>query len=338
MMAIKPSLFYNMHEFSSDSGQIFDRIRHSCRRVARRATRVRINYRRISSYAAELPVERVARPRLDPDCHYLGRQEDTVSFLLTLNAINFGSGYFPHLRKRPGKSGYFTMAYALNDAYQRQGPLSARQLADMTGEECTLIFNQDPDNPVARELMQHFARALNDLGRFILGQFNGSFTALVESAAASAGCLVQLLTKMPYYNDVGLYKGIEVQFFKRAQISAADLSLAFDRVGWGLFEDLDQMTIFADNLVPHVLRLDDILIYEKSLVGRINDGLLIPAGSTEEIEIRACAVHAVELIKMQLAESGNRITSPDLDNFLWNRGQQPDYKAKPRHRTRCVYY
>lgn len=327
-----------MHEFQPDSGQIFDRIRESCRRVAQRATRVRINFSRIPSYAAELPVDKVARPQLDPDCHYLGRQEDTVSFLLTLNTINFGSGYFPYLRKRPGMSGYFTVAYALNDAYRRRGPLSASQLAEITSEECTRIFDQDPDNPVARELMQHFAKALNDLGHFVRERFNGSFTALIESAASSAARLVQLLREMPYFNDVGLYDGIEVQFYKRAQISAADLSLAFQGIGWGHFEDLDQMTIFADNLVPHVLRIDEILIYEESLLRKINDGVLIPAGSAEEIEIRACAVHAVETIKMHMAESGNKITSPVLDNFLWNRGQQPGYKAKPRHRTRCVFY
>jgi len=317
---------------------IFDRIRQSCRNIAQRATKVRINHDRIASYAASLPVEKVASPQLDPACHYLNRREDTVRFLLTLNAINFGSGYFPHLRKRPGMSGYFTMAYSLNDAYQRQGPLSAGQLAEITDDECTRLFNQDSDNPVSRELMQHFATALNDLGRLVLVRYNGSFTALVESAASSAGRLVQLLKEMPYFNDTALYKGIQVQFFKRAQISAADLSLAFGGVGWGHFEDLDQMTIFADNLVPHVLRLDDILIYEESLLGRINNGTLIPTGSAEEIEIRACAVHAVELIKRRMVKSGNRITSPALDNFLWNRGQQPEYKAKPRHRTRCVYY
>jgi len=27
-----------------------------------------------------------------------------------------------------------------------------------------------------------------------------------------------------------------------------------------------------------------------------------------------------------------------LDNWLWNRGQEPQYKARPRHRCRCVYY
>ncbi len=317
---------------------IFDRIRSSCRKVADRATRVRINYSRIRAYAASLPVEKVARPELDPDCNYLGKEKDTVNFILTLNSINFGSGYFPHLRKRTGMSGYFTIASSLNDAYKIQGPLSAEELAEISAEECTGIFDQDPDNKIAMELMRHFSAALNDLGRFVRDRFNGSFTALVESAESSAGHLVHLLKKMPYFNDVASYAGRDVLFYKRAQISAADLSLAFQGRAWGRFDDLDQMTIFADNLVPHVLRIDGILIYEDALLARINNGDLIPAGSPEEVEIRACAVHAVELIKNEMTRSGALIMSPALDNFLWNRGQQPEYKAKPRHRTRCLFY
>jgi hypothetical protein len=27
-----------------------------------------------------------------------------------------------------------------------------------------------------------------------------------------------------------------------------------------------------------------------------------------------------------------------LDAWLWNRGQEPRYKARPRHRTRTVFY
>ena len=254
------------------SNHIFDGIRRSCRKVAGRATRVRIDDSRIPSYAASLPVDKVAKPQLDPNCHYLGRTEDTVNFLLTLDTINFGSGYFPHIRKGPGMSGYFTMASALHDAYVAQGPLSARQLAEISVEECIHMFDQDPDNKIARELMQHFSVALNDLGRFVLERFNGSFTELVDSVESSAGRLVQLLKNMPYFNDVASYDGGEVLFYKRAQIIAADLSLAFQGRTWGHFEDLDQMTIFADNLVPHVLRIDGILIYEESLVARINKG------------------------------------------------------------------
>lgn len=277
-------------------------------------------------------------PQLDPDSHYLGKKEDTAAFVLTLNSINFGSGYFPHLHKRPGMSGYFTIASSLNDIYKNHGPLSAERLADITVEECTRIFDQDPGNKIIRELMQHFAKALNDLGRFLLVRFEGSSPKLLESAESSAGRLAQLLKNMPYFKDVEIYNGLEVPFLKRAQILAADLSLAFNGRGWGHFNDLDHLTIFADNLVPHVLRMDEILIYEESLISRIDAGTLIPAGSTEEIEIRACAVHAVELIKKEMVESRQWVTSAALDSFLWNRGQLPEYKAIPRHRTRCVFY
>jgi hypothetical protein len=317
---------------------LFEQVRGACREVAANATRVHLNYDLIPAYAASLPLKTTVSSELDPRCHYLGKEEKTVAFLLTLDTINFGSGYFPHLRKRPGMSGYFSIASSLNDVYKSHGCLSAVDLERITVERCTRIFGQDPGNQIIRELMQHFTTALNDLGRCLLESFNGNFTALVEAAASSTGRLVQLLRKMPYFNDVEPYDGIEVPFYKRAQITAADLSIAFKGRGWGHFKDLDQLTIFADNLVPHVLRMDGVLIYEESLIARIAAGSLIPSGSAEEVEIRACAVHAVELIKYEIRKSGQTINSPDLDYFLWNRGQKPHYKAVPRHRTRCVFY
>jgi hypothetical protein len=114
--------------------------------------------------------------------------------------------------------------------------------------------------------------------------------------------------------------------------------LAFNGCGPGKFDDLDNLTIFADNLVPHVLRVDEILLYDKNLADRIDAGKLIPAGSPDEVEIRACALHAVELLKKELRKAGYQVTSCGLDYLLWNRGQQPHYKAIPRHRTRTVFY
>ena len=317
---------------------LFEQARRACEEVAAKATRVQINYDHIPVYAASLPVQTAVSAELDPGSHYLGQEEKTVAFLLTLDTINFGSGYFPHLRKRPGMSGYFSIASSLNDVYKSHGCLSAADLERITVEKCTRIFGQDPANQIIRELMQHFATALNDLGRYLLDCFKGNFAALVEAANSSAARLVQLLKEMPYFNDVELYDGIEVPFYKRAQITAADLSIAFKGRQWGHFNDLDQLTIFADNLVPHVLRMDGVLIYAEALIERIAAGILIPPGSAEEVEIRASAVHAVELVKNEIRKTGRTITSPDLDYFLWNRGQQAHYKAVPRHRTRCVFY
>jgi hypothetical protein len=307
--------------------------------VAEKSAWVRIRTRRIPAYAAALPLERIFAPELDCERHYIGYGEDTVAFILTLDTINFGSGFFPHLRKRPGMSGYFTIASSLTDHFLKNGPLSAQELKKISVETCTQLFGQDPANQTVRELMQFFAAALSDLGSLLLDRFDGSFVQLVDSADQKAERLVEHLTAMAFFNDVEFYGGFEVPFFKRAQLTAADLHLAFSGKGPGRFDDLAYLTLFADNLVPHVLRMDGILDYNEDLIARIDAEQLVPAGSPEEVEIRACALHAVELIAEEVRAAGDSISSMELDYLFWNQGQQPFYKkTKPRHRTRTVFY
>ena len=320
---------------------ITDDIRATCAAVAREARFVRIDESRIDGYARSLPLSELRQPSIHPDRHYLGRGEATAAFFVTLDAINFGSGYFPHLRKRPGMSGYFTIASCLTDHFSRHGPMGAEQLARVTPDDCARIFEQPTPDDAISELLTLFARALNDLGQYLLDQFDGSFTRLIESAHHSALQLIGLLAQMPLFNDVQRYRGgREVPFYKRAQLTAADLSLALGGEGLGRFDDLDQLTIFADNLVPHVLRIDGILRYDPDLAARIDREELIPAGSEEEVELRAEAVHASELVVRALNGAGHTsVTAMSIDYLLWHRGQNPAYKqAKPRHRTRTTFY
>ncbi|WP_284735896.1 queuosine salvage family protein [Dongia deserti] len=318
---------------------IFDEIREGCRAVAQHATRVRIQEARLKDYARDFPIAEIGAATLDPATHYLGHGKDTLAFILALDAINFGSGYFPHVRKRPGHSGYFTMAAGLNDWFQGEGAPSAARLAKLTQGDCARIFGQDLGSPPAAELMGLFAKALNDLGALLLARFDGDPAQLVERAEHKAEKLVATLRIMPFFDDVAIWQGRKVPFMKRAQLTAADLGLAFDNEGWGRFDDLDQLTIFADNLVPHVLRVDGILDYDPDLAARIDREDPLEAGSIEEIEIRAAALHGVELLKERLHQAGHaHITSVALDYLLWNRGQEGRYKAIPRHRARSVFY
>ena len=187
-------------------------------------------------------------------------------------------------------------------------------------------------------LMGLFAQALNDLGAWLGGRYDDDPLGPIADAGHSAARLVNLLAAMPYFRDVSSYQGVEVPLYKRAQLLAADLAIAFAGQGPGEFHDLDRLTIFADNLVPHVLRVDGLLEYDADLLGRIDHGELIPAGSPEEVEIRAVAVHAVERIVTELRAADIPATARELDYLLWNRGQGPSYKAQPRHRTRTVFY
>ena len=313
---------------------MFSEIRSRCAHVAERARFVKLETDRLAPYAEQLDLSVVSAPVYDADHHFTGDPKAMLAFNLTLDTVNFGSGYFPHLNKRPGMSGYFTVASSLKDYFDAHGPLSAAELVSLTPEKTAAIFAQDLADPVRAELMRHFTEALQQLGSYLSERFGGSFAQLVEQAAGSAERLAELLAVMPYFQDVSDYHGVAVPLYKRAQIAASDLSLAFDGQGWGAFSDLDALTIFADNLVPHVLRVDGLLSYDAGLEARIGAGELIPAGSPEEIEIRAVALHAVE----QLSALLPRVPPRDLDIYLWNRGQGEVYKAAPRHRTRTVFY
>jgi len=313
-------------------------VRTACQTVAERAQYVRINKPALPSYATSLPLAQLVQAHHDAASHYVGHGEGTVAFFLTLDAINFGSGYFPHLRKRPGMSGYFTVASSLCDLFRTRGALSAQDLSELTTQDCTRIFGQECCSVPIAELMSLFATALNDLGRYLLARFEGSFMNLVQSANGSAEQLAQLLIEMPFFQDVSRYGDLSVPFYKRAQLTSADLSIAFAGQGPGRFYDLRNLTIFADNLVPHVLHVDGILQYDEDLAARIDREELILAGSAEEVEIRASALHGVELLSAELRTAGHEVWPMQLDYLLWNRGQQPQYKARPRHRARTVYY
>jgi len=136
------------------------RVRSACRAVVAQATHVHINHEDIPAYAASLLADLADRPTLDSSCHYIGHGEETVVFILALDAINFGSGYFPHLHKRPGMSGYFIIASSLTDFFTANGPLSAHDLQEITARDCATIFAQDMSDPVIAELMKLFSFVL----------------------------------------------------------------------------------------------------------------------------------------------------------------------------------
>jgi hypothetical protein len=303
-------------------GRLAEHVRAACAQLAAEARSVRIDHDRLDAYDPGGPDgHAVADPGLDPVRHYLeGTPADVATYTLALDTINFGSGWFPTLRKRTDPasgrtvSGYFTVAWNLADSFRIDGAWTNEDLRAMRTERLAATLGQSADH----ELMSLYAQALRELGRFlgdrsvldVIAQVGGSADRLAATLAGS----------LAFYDDRG--------FFKRAQIVPNDLALA----GVARFDDLDELTIFADNLVPHVLRCDGVLVYDTELGARIDAEQLLPSGR-EEREIRACAVHACELLSARLG-----VPARVLDMWLWTRGQDPALKARPRHRCRTVYY
>jgi putative queuosine salvage protein len=288
---------------------------------------VRIDEGAIEAYAAALPAA-AELPPLDPATEFVEREREArIAFVLCLDTINFGSGWWPTIRKRSGHSGYSTIAAGLSERFRRHGAWSATELSCLEATDLAAVLEQDPGHP----LMGQCAAALRDVGARVGADHGGSFAATVEAAAGSAPALADLLAGWDAFADVSAYDGRPVPFYKRAQIAAADLN----RAGLAELRDEERLTAFADNLVPHVLRVDDVLCLEPPLRERIEAGELLEHGSAEEVELRAGAVHAIELLA---AACGGRLSPAQIDAALWNRGRAERYKSIPRPRCRNTAY
>jgi hypothetical protein len=287
-----------------------DEVRRHCAAIAEGARWVRIDE------AAEIPDGGV--DGLDANLHLLdASHEDVARYILILDTINFGSGWFPTLRApASGESLTDEMSRRLTEHARRRGsPWSAEELRSLRAADVAAALGQDP----AHALMALYAQALRELGGW-LGD-RSALDAIAEAGGSAAVFARELARGMPFFDDRG--------FYKRAQITANDLVLA----GVAGFEDVDRLTVFADNLLPHVLRLDGVLRYERELAATVDAGTALAPGSAMEVEIRACAVHACELLAGRLG-----IPSRTLDNWLWNRGNSMHPGRHVPHLTRTTFY
>ena len=146
-----------------------DDVRTACAAVADRARHVRIVEEAVAAYAGTLPPTSPPAPDLPAGAS----DEDRAAFGIQLNAVNFGSGWFPTLRKPPGLSGFRTVEAGL----KAHGPWSADALTRVDAAEAAATFGgQDPGH----ELMALFARALRELGEHVRDEHGGSFLALAR--------------------------------------------------------------------------------------------------------------------------------------------------------------
>src|SRR4051794_41148104 len=151
-----------------------DEVREHCAEVAASARFVTVDMSKLGAIAPAPP------PVLDPERHYLeGSREDVAAYLLALDTINFGSGWFPTLRKRPGCSGYYTVSWALADRFRAHGPWSGDELRRLDPETVAVVLGQEPRH----ELMGLYAAALRQLGEWLAGR------PVCEVLEAAAGAL-----------------------------------------------------------------------------------------------------------------------------------------------------
>jgi len=312
------------------------------RHVKERSQQVTIDKQALADFSKKLIEDEIEIPPWNYDYHFFDGGHKTVAYLLILDSINFcfwpkpGEVKWEVQYKSETLTGYYALAASLKKALDSGVPITR---ADYLAELPVGALRQILSGKGELQLMEERVRILNELGVFLIKEYNGEAYRLVESAENSALNLVRLLVEnLPSFRDGAKYHGKKIYFYKRAQIFVADLYGAFAGKDWGNFKDIDTLTAFADYKLPQVLRHVGILRYERALEHKVDQGIFLEVGSPEEIEIRANTIWAVELIRQELAQMGKKLRAFEIDWILWNLGQQREFKAKPYHRTKTIFY
>lgn len=315
----------------------------SCQAVVEQSQFVHIHTAAISKLLDKGSVPEISPIAQGPaQYHFFDGTAATAEWIFVLDTVNYcfwpdvGAPRWTIYYGNESLSGYWALAASLKRAMEEGIPIhQSRTLATLDPQTLAYIFRGRGRIPLFEERLA----SLRQAGQVLLHRFQGSFIHVLNEADGSAVELVKLTAnEFPSFNDTAIYRGKKVYFFKRAQLLIHDLWCTHSGNSWGRFNDLDQLTAFADYKLPQVLRHLGIIHYTPELADRIQSLVHIPPGSPEEVEIRAATIWAVEFLRQELTKRGQKISSAQLDNWLWYLGQDDTYRALPFHRTRTIFY
>ncbi len=177
---------------------------------------------------------------------------------------------------------------------------------------------------------------LNELGRVLLERFDGRLENAVAAAGNDAVGMARFLARhFPSFRDERSYRGQHLPFLKRAQLAAAMLHLRRRALGAPGLEGIEQLTAFADYMLPRALRSQGVLVYGDALAARVDARHTLAAHSPEECEIRIATVGVCQRILDGLGGAGSRVDVTILDHWLWRTGQR---EPAPHHRVLTTDY
>lgn len=314
--------------------------------VLERAMHISIEREPLQRLAREWTAKNIEVPAWSTELHIEdSNPERLLAYLFLVDTLNF-CFWAKYSKDRwrvkfRGKSysGYAALAVSLKKFFEETAPNSSA--AEILGYfvDIPLLEFKDLLGGTGKLLLLEERRNMVSLtARALLKKYDGSPLRFVESVGGSASAFVEKVrSEISHFNDVAMYSGRQVRFLKRAQILAVDIYKAFDGKGPGRFGDMDWITLMADYRLPQYLRAIGCLRYSPELAWKIDRGVELPAGSPEEVEIRAATVVAGEYLREELSVLGKSFRCFEIDTLLWHASKTLPSDSR-HHLTRTIYY
>ena len=274
------------------------------------------------------------------------KPEDVIRKTMLINTLNFAFTDFESQIKYTLNAGgniysdTDAMVYQIDQAVENGIDFyDGYFLRDVTEKTFKSIFTANIDMPMATEK----TNVLNKVGEILVEEFKGDWLNFIKSGPKKLyqngeGLIERLIFQFERFRDTSTYLGKEIYFLKLAQLGFWGIHRELANHGDFYIEDMENMTAFADYIVPVALEKMNIVTYSDKLKSKIEEGVLIEPDSIEEIEIRAVTL----CVTAQMTEEINKIKAekekiiiPQLDFKLWS-----DFHAEKsaHHLTKTIMY
>lgn len=306
-------------------------VRHYARSTMQKAQFVTIDVMAINQFINQ---HHWLKPIWPKDRHYIDGPERTITARFLEAAINFcfwgGPAVQPWSYFNNGQwvGGYFGLVTALQNFFDKFPMFLDRtdSLTQLDLQDFREIFRGQDQLPLLNQRLKHW----REVSLILDQRFDNSVVKLVSQSDSSASELVSLISNN--------FSSFQDPFLKRAQLFVADVAGVLGGKGLGYFSDLHELTAFADYKIPWILMANGILRYKPALIEKLKRHEMLPEDCTEETEIRAATIVAVDLISGELRHHGYIDAWPCwVDHWLWNQGQTLKHTI-PYHRTLTTRY
>ncbi|KLU81023.1 hypothetical protein MAPG_00118 [Magnaporthiopsis poae ATCC 64411] len=289
------------------------------------------------------------------ELHPKDKDDATVAFIFTMDLLNFsfwselpdGERFAVEYRGKTW-TGYWSLVAALQRALEEDIPITSSDFWQ-SEDECNMELMKHVFRSVTDEempLLEERLACLREAGQVLYEKYSCSPVNVITAAGNSAAGLVNILARdFPCLRDEHRFEGRRkpVRFLKRAQILVADVWACFQGEGHGAFRDIDKLTMFADYRIPQVLCTLGCMGFSPPLDNAIRAKKVLDSGGTWELQLRACSIWCVELIRREIRRNhpDTKINAVLIDFFLYDLMKEKEaagIEVIPHHRTRSIWY
>lgn len=314
---------------------MLESILHTSKYVVDNAKHVSINYDNIDKLISELDNYKSIHYLTNIGYDVYGMNtSDLVNFLLIYDAIDFsfwGNPKWTIKTIEKELDGGLALLHCIFNLFKNKDSKEVyRQLELMNLKEFSNILKGNVDIPLLEERYE----ILKDIVKVVNDNMNGSFYEFIKGLSDDKEIFDIIVNYFPSFCDERIYNGKIIYFYKLAQLLTSDILYVLENKD-NIKVNRDNLVACADYKIPQVLNGYGILNYDENLINLLNDKKEIEVNSKYEVEIRASMIVVVDYI---WEKTNRKISRIEINNFIWNKGQDRTIKYIPYHQTRTTNY